>query len=1137
MNEDENNLVRKSYLKKYENDFIEIKSESKKLIEINNYNPIEFFGILLCYLNFYDYKNFTSTINELYMQNHKDIFEILIIYNKHFMNPINQNYDFFNEFINYTLKAKEFPEFIISLKYIQDIETFINIIERYKEQIYEKYIHDKIKFEKYIINMNADLKFRNKKRTEENIEREENNLIIIKHINSIIIFSEKKCKLLIYFPSDFWKYILNYHNNPIQDNILICYELREAFLKYYNLIKKIFCKFIITKHIKDITNYYEIDEFSFLLDQLIRKYINNKNLTNIDKLACITRYNPYYFEQKYSHKVDPDIFDLIDLDNINDENIQYFRSMNFEYIFRDLIHDYISKITSKIKNISNFYVVIQLINIEEIEAKNKFILLDYLNKKYDDIVNIEIKKLENIELNKAIKVIAHLAILNFSYSINWKKYDFIKNKIKKLPKKTIVLIYIELIRIYISKKEKIKFLDENEKNEIDIKELIENIFEEFIRIENEDDINHILNLIDSLEIKIKKEINKKENDIESDENMIDEKRKEKILNNFYNKLFKKNLFTKKEFFSNEKNIKILLLYKLYETGKIKKNEEYYENLVELILNIRKDIEGNITKNELEIFLKNDEIIIIKRLSLIKLVIEYFDPNNEYKKLKLKNQEINSSIEKLKYIRDNIKLYFKNYYKDIISKITDFIKNYQNKRICEFVNYRIKNLLKECMKLERISEKIQKVKYFFLFNIIYEMKLGNDENEHFSRAFDTMEEFGVLIKKNYSIIEIYDKNKEIFDKIQDKFLYYNETMMNKFIDSFRNMFQIDNKNLIDELIILFKIKKYEFDINSILYFLNYFKKDNQKLNEKLFSGQYNNLSTKNFKEIKEILEKLKKEGIYDYKNNESYNKIFNFFYNKREALDYLSSKINQSIDYLKDRIEPSNRKIKVEDILDTEKCIKYMDNMYHMEDHFQILEYLKRMDEKSISQFQNYSKIFPLILELEINYDESENIYEKVNNIIKDEFLVNISDNKVNILYYFKDNYKNITLDELLYLKNKTHINIENEKNNNNKNEIEKDIKEDINELKTRRLLFFKDIITKLEIINNYMKELINKGCCLPIKIEMKLRKDIIEYFLENTKVDFIYIKNFLSKVKNSFKSQLELIYNKKVSLRFLYGNQ
>ena len=70
-----------------------------------------------------------------------------------------------------------------------------------------------------------------------------------------------------------------------------------------------------------------------------------------------------------------------------------------------------------------------------------------------------------------------------------------------------------------------------------------------------------------------------------------------------------------------------------------------------------------------------------------------------------------------------------------------------------------------------------------------------------------------------------------------------------------------------------------------------------------------------------------------------------------------------------------------------------------------------------------------------------------------------------------------------------------------------------------------------------MKYLRNKGCCLPIKIEMKLRKDIIEYFLENTKVDFIYIKNFLSKVKNSFISQLDLMYNKKVNLRFLYGNQ
>ena len=34
----------------------------------------------------------------------------------------------------------------------------------------------------------------------------------------------------------------------------------------------------------------------------------------------------------------------------------------------------------------------------------------------------------------------------------------------------------------------------------------------------------------------------------------------------------------------------------------------------------------------------------------------------------------------------------------------------------------------------------------------------NENIHFMRAFDNMEQFGLLFNKNYLIIEIYDKNK-------------------------------------------------------------------------------------------------------------------------------------------------------------------------------------------------------------------------------------------------------------------------------------------------------------------------------------------------------------------------------------------
>ena len=173
----------------------------------------------------------------MYIEKSEDAFEILLVYNKYIIYPIEQSYDFFNKFINYTINNKEeFSLFIISLKYIQDIDTFINIIEDYKEQIYEKYIKsdNTQNIEKYIIRFNTDLRFKN---------NEKNNiLIIIKNINSIIIFSKEKNIFLIYFPSDFWKYTLNYHNMPVSDNILICYRLREAFIKYYDLVIKIFDK-------------------------------------------------------------------------------------------------------------------------------------------------------------------------------------------------------------------------------------------------------------------------------------------------------------------------------------------------------------------------------------------------------------------------------------------------------------------------------------------------------------------------------------------------------------------------------------------------------------------------------------------------------------------------------------------------------------------------------------------------------------------------------------------------------------------------------------------------------------------------------------------------------------------------------
>lgn len=75
----ETNMARKSYLKYYTSIFNQIISKSEKLIVDNNYNAIKFYGILLCYLNFYDYENFNFLLDKLYKKRPKDLFYLFTI--------------------------------------------------------------------------------------------------------------------------------------------------------------------------------------------------------------------------------------------------------------------------------------------------------------------------------------------------------------------------------------------------------------------------------------------------------------------------------------------------------------------------------------------------------------------------------------------------------------------------------------------------------------------------------------------------------------------------------------------------------------------------------------------------------------------------------------------------------------------------------------------------------------------------------------------------------------------------------------------------------------------------------------------------------------------------------------------------
>ena len=303
-----------------------------------------------------------------------------------------------------------------------------------------------------------------------------------------------------------------------------------------------------------------------------------------------------------------------------------------------------------------------------------------------------------------------------------------------------------------------------------------------------------------------------------------------ITNELLRELISNNLFKKDEFFSSNKNLKILLLCDLDNKGKIKKNEEeYYEKIEHLVFEIKKDIEGKIRKSKLEEFLKNDEPLILQRLSLIKIITPAFNPKEQYEKLKTINDKINDDINQLKYIKDNIILYFEVTYRVEIEQIIDVIKNNHNKKLEDFRGGKIGDLLKEMGNLKELAEKIDKVKNFLLFTSIYNIEKTKDEKKSFDKVYEILDEIGDYIEKNNDIIELNKKYKKYFNKkISNK-----EEEANAFIEKLKNYYNITNDNLIDELTILFKSEKYELDIESIMLFFEFmFQKDNKDWNEKM-----------------------------------------------------------------------------------------------------------------------------------------------------------------------------------------------------------------------------------------------------------------------------------------------------------------
>jgi len=785
--------------------------------------------------------------------------------------------------------------------------------------------------------------------------------IIIPSIESIINFSKKKEILLIYFSGNFWNNILKHYEEPTPYCINICFRLREVFIKYNSLINILF-KDKKEEEIKnDINKYLEEDKFASILDQSIMIIIQKDRKLSDSQILEYISYNPYYKEEKYKNKRTINLFDYIKLENINEEFITLFKSFNFEIIFDEI--EFLNKMISKINNIFKFGVIINLIDINRLSNKDEYI--SQLKKKYEITSKKEIDSLKGEKLQEAAAIISHFITILF---ILEKNCEFLESMIEKMNKIISCLIYNKLIIICQC--------DEYQP-------IREFIFKKYL---NDNNANNIISLINSLpkEVKIK----------------------------FLNELMEKSKFTSEEFYSNSESKKIKLLCKLNNEGILDKKICYEAiwDIKDILNNIHEDIENwYIKKQTLELFLKNEKDVVINRLALIKISIENYNPKVAYDKITKKFEEINYNIKELTFMKDTLSIFHRQKYLKEINVIKEIIDRLENDAIKNY-NDEMREKINKFKCLKATCEIVNQVKDFLLFKVIYNEISRKDEEDRFNMGIAKLNKIKNILNNSYTaygnnflnllhrnfdrnLAEIvYEKNKKIFDKTKI-FLNADESKIELFIAQMIKYFNIEEKNdLIKDLTIIFLSKKFEMDLKSIIFFFESFNKNDKEWNQTL-SKDYETLSQLKFRELKEKLIYLKNKGIYDYyKKKNYYLKVFTSLYEKREAIEFLLSKINKDIKYLYDRINPINQTIitikNIQDFDDCKKIFKKFKNFYN---NFKLYDYIKNNlnDEKIIKSFESYSKNYYYIIELDKNDNSWFNLFDIANEIIQNSnFIIN-----------------------------------------------------------------------------------------------------------------------------------------------------
>ena len=838
-------------------------------------------------------------------------------------------------------KSKTFDEILIYLPYIgKNIIDFLNVI--YSEF---KYICDIYKSEQ-------------EKLVEENQNKEKDERKEMKQIDIekyVVTQKEDNMSKLLEVSG------LIFTNQKLNGVTIIKFSenLIKNYVEYFNG-QNMEALQLINKLIIDIKKYYTNFDFKYNdndMDLIIHDtgidIINRGEMKSNEILNFIASDTLFISDKYKTEQYRPvTILSKIKIEEIDEQFFIIWRRIKFNQIYSDYMENFYNTIANLIQNIKDFGILYKLFKIYE-SVKYEKDALKIMKKKYKDLIQ-----------------------------------TFDKEKCPNFIEDTTKLISL---------------IDENDKNQIDIKDLLEHIQNNL----NYEQVKEIyLKLSENKKISknaknifITYLINDKNNS--SPSNLID------LIKNFKN--IRKDIFCKIQKYSLEE--KDILSFEETENFKFFKgliDNEIIEHDLEYkdstyIKNVEKTINSLYTKiknfdikySDVITFFQNEE-----NKNLFKGKISYLNFLDDIKMEKnMENleshvNEVKKKIDDFDLILGDFRDFFsKKYSKDIkkISKINDTLK-------AGNLNCFEKNYTKEYEKYSKYLDEAKrrnKLKESIFFNEILKEKQNkykNDEELALKETEKSFQETKKILKTNGL-----SKDKNLW-KLCLKAFRKNKEKIKGELKILGEIFKVDAEieNVYKDILLILKRKLILDATSSILVFINAIKPVKTDFIKNIENIIINSKEKKDLETIKLSNEKLIELGIFYETESEGENKFINILLKLREKSDsilFLLKTTSQDLINLQEIASSNDNNyniVNIIDILDMEKCVNFfkdigtLEDMKKMNDIDIIRKIKQKVEEKKDINiyFQKYVNSYGQIKLLLSSVDKSEFIKYKIETIFK-----------------------------------------------------------------------------------------------------------------------------------------------------------